>query len=361
MFANWASRLPRIQSEYSIDHSVIGLILLMHGIGAVIAMPVTGWLINKHGSRIITSISAYFFGIFFMTIAWAPVSWTLCIPFFLMGVSTGILDVAMNAQAVKAEQILAKPIMTMFHALFSIGMVCGGLTGVLFTSLETGLKNHFGLMGVFSLLLLAFASRFLIRDHSTSGDSAAKVFAWPRGPIIGLGIIAFCCMMGEGAMSDWSTIYMKDILESSKTIQGFGLTAFAAMMTFGRLFGDKGRGIFGDRKMMLFGSFISITGMILVLLAISPAIAILGFGLVGLGLSNIVPIVYSLAGSFPGVAPGVGIAMSTTIGYSGFMMGPAIIGYLSDLFNLRIALIFLAILFIMMLLMILKYADHSRS
>lgn len=354
IFSNWAARIPRIQSDYGLDNKALGFVLLAHSIGAFIAMPITGWLINKYGSRKITLISGLFFPLFYSLIPFAPNFFIVLLPFFLMGAATGVMDVAMNAQAVFIEKDLGKPIMTMFHALFSIGMVAGGLSGGLFTTLETDLLLHFAVTGTVSLGILLFSSMYLFPDESNAIEDEV-MFAWPKGPIVGLGVIAFCCMMGEGAMTDWSTNYMKNIVSVSINWQTSGLIAFASLMTLGRLVGDRGRTLIGDRLMMIIGSISSILGMMLIVTLLHPLLVITGFGLVGLGLSNIVPIVYSLAGTYPGIKPGVGIAMSTTIGYSGFMIGPPIIGFLADSFDLRIALVALGILLVVMFGLVVRY------
>lgn len=355
IFASWAARLPRLQEDFAFDNKLLGFVLLAHSIGAFIAMPITGWLINIKGSRYVTSVSGYLFPFFFMMIPFVPERLLVFVPFFLMGAATGIMDVAMNAQAVEVEKEVGKPIMTMFHALFSIGMVVGGLLGSFFISMDASLTQHFVVIGICGLMVLLIASRYLLPDTIQEDNSDEVLFALPKGPIVGLGIIAFCCMMGEGAMSDWSTNYMKHIVGSTKDFHAFGLIGFAAMMTFGRLFGDKGRALYGDRTMMLGGAVFSLFGIVLILTLFHPFLVIIGFGLVGLGLANIVPIVFSLAGSFPGIKPGMGIAMATTIGYAGFMFGPPVIGFLADQYDLRVALVLIALLFIIMTTLVYRY------
>ncbi len=355
IFASWAARLPRLQEDFVFDNKLLGFVLLAHSIGAFIAMPITGWLINIKGSRYVTTVSGYFFPLFFIVIPFVSERLLVFVPFFLMGAATGIMDVAMNAQAVEVEKEEGKPIMTMFHALFSIGMVVGGLVASLFISIDASLAQHFVIIGICGFVVLFTASRYLFNDIIQTNLSDEVLFALPRGPIVGLGIIAFCCMMGEGAMSDWSTNYMKHIVGSAKDFHAFGLIGFAAMMTFGRLFGDKGRAWYGDRSMMLGGAVLSMIGIVLILSLIHPVLVIVGFGLVGLGLANIVPIVFSLAGSFPDIKPGMGIAMSTTIGYAGFMFGPPAIGFLADQYDLRLALVLIAVLFIIMTSLVYRY------
>ena len=183
IFANWASRIPQIQNDFGLDNKALGLVLLVHSIGAFLGMPVTGWLIAKWTSRWITTISAFFFVLFFMSITWVPMSgFWIYVPFFFMGASTGIMDVAMNAQAVSVEKDLGKPIMTMFHALFSIGMVVGALIGGFFTSMNTELIHHFLIVGSIGVLATIILSRFLFPDKAAKGDDV--LFAWPKGPII---------------------------------------------------------------------------------------------------------------------------------------------------------------------------------
>lgn len=168
-------------------------------------------------------------------------------------------------------------------------------------------------------------------------------------------------MMGEGAMSDWSTNYMKHEMGAVSGTEAFGLIAFAGMMTVGRLFGDTTRAKIGNYKLLMSGGWIALVGMAFILSGRHLVIVILGFGLVGLGLSNIVPVVYSMAGSFPNIAPGVGIAMSTTIGYMGFMIGPPVIGFVADLFTLRIGLAVTAVLLIIMISLIARfYSIHQN-
>ncbi|MFT4567738.1 MAG: MFS family permease [Saprospiraceae bacterium] len=354
IFANWATRLPQLQTGYDLEHDTLGFILLSHAIGAFIAMPITGWLIGNYGSIKITILSGMLFPLFFVIIPWMPSYYFLFLPFLFMGAATGVMDVAMNAQAVLVEKQLGKPVMTMFHALFSIGMVVGGLCGGYFATQNIGLKEHFGIIMIIGLPILLFTGRYLYRDQPDVKPEKVR-FVLPKGVIVGLGVIAFCCMMGEGAMSDWSTLYMKDVVQAPLSWQTFGLTGFAAAMTVGRLFGDNGRIIIGNRKMMIYGAILSLFGMGFILYGTSPVLVIVGFAGVGLGLSNIVPIVYSLAGTTPGIPSGEGIAMATTIGYSGFMFGPPLIGWVADISSLWYSLAMLTGLFGVMMVLVLRY------
>jgi len=297
--------------------------------------------------------------LFLMLLPQMPEWYFLFIAFFGIGVSNGIMDVAMNAQAVEVEKVWQRSIMTFFHAMFSVGMIIGALVGGICVSRDVDVSTHFTAVGVLTLVVMGLSARFLLSDHQENTSEEEIFFAWPKGAIIGLGVIAFCCMMGEGAMADWSAIYMEKIVEVKKSLQVAGLIAFTGLMAAGRFVGDYGRNTFGDKWMMTTGAIISLAGIGLILSLAHPYVVILGFGLVGLGLSNIVPIVYSLAGNYPGIPPGMGIAMATTIGYTGFMAGPPLIGFVADSSNLRMALGLLAVLFIIMAFLVITFRSKD--
>lgn len=346
--ANYFSRLPRIQDHFSIDNGTIGVVLLSASFGALIAMPFTGWLIIRNGSRKIGLFSSYFYCASVPFIPFAPdLAWLIAI-FFLIGIATGMMDVSMNSQAVMIEQRLGKPIMTSFHAFFSIGMMLGALAGSLFTRLDTSLAAHFVIIGVVSVITVFISRYYLIADAPAHRASEGPAFRLPNTAMVGIGIIAFCSMLGEGAMADWSTNYMENIAFSSKALAPIGLSAFAFAMTIGRVFGDGARIRFGDRRLMIICGLISSAGLALSIAVPAPAFVITGFFIVGIGLSVIVPIAYSVAGSAKGLPPGVGLAMVTTVGYSGFLFGPPVIGFLADLFTLRLALLLVLLLFLAM-------------
>jgi predicted MFS family arabinose efflux permease len=274
---------------------------------------------------------------------------SLIILYIFIGISTGMLDVAMNAQAVMVERAYNKPIMTSFHAFFSIGMALGAWCGALFTDLKIELSHHLTIVCGLSLFFVIWVRRNLIEDKpDIAATSEGPLFRMPNKALLSVGIIAFCCMMGEGAISDWSVNYMENIALSPKAIAPIALSAFATAMTLGRLFGDRFRGWWGDTKLIAYGGLISTGGLALALLLPTPYVAIGGFFLVGLGLSTIVPITYSIAGNTKDLPSGVGLAMVTTVGYSGFLFGPPIIGFLADTSSLRIALLVIAALFVVM-------------
>jgi MFS family permease len=359
ILANWVSRLPRIQELYSADNGTIGLVLLGLSIGAVTIMPFAGWAIIKNGSRKITLVALIMYCIIVPLIPYMGYIPALIGLYFFMGLFTGVLDVAMNAQAVMIEQQYKKPIMTSFHAFFSIGMALGAWCGALFAELNVELVLHFSTIVLFSLIGVAWASRNLIYDKpDPSLKHDGPLFRLPNRALVSIGIITFCCMLGEGAMSEWSVNFMENVALSAKTTAPIALSAFATAMTIGRLLGDRMRTHFGDPKMIMAGGALATVGLLAALIIATPMVSIAGFFLVGLGLSTIVPIAYSISGHTKDLPPGVGLAMVTTVGYSGFLIGPPVIGFIADWQTLRIALAVVAVLFVIMTMLAFRYKQN---
>jgi MFS family permease len=348
LFANYISRIPRIQSTYRLDNSGIGMLLMAAAVGALLAMPFTGWLIVGHGSRRISVVSGLLFCGIVPFIGLMPNAWMLGALFFAMGLATGTMDVAMNAQAVLVEEAFRRPIMSFFHAIFSAGMMLGAGAGSLFTRFEASLKVHLGIIAFFGLLLTSWAITHLVHDGRYPEPGENSLFRLPEASLAGIGMIAFCCMLGEGAMADWSTNYMLRIAEAKPAFAPMGLAAFSLAMMIARFLGDTVRARLGDRTLLIRSSLLATTGLGLALLLPYPEVVVLGFLLTGLGLSVIIPIAYSTAGKAPGLPPGAGIGMVATIGYAGFLFGPPIIGFLADWQNLRMALLFTLLLFVLM-------------
>jgi MFS family permease len=349
IYANWLSRLPRIQEQYDADNGTIGLVLLALALGAFAAMPFTGWIIIKRGSRMVSLVSLLIYCVLTPFIPFMLNVPSLILLFIFMGVSTGMLDVAMNAQAVMVERKYQKPIMTSFHAFFSIGMALGAWCGALFADLSVELASHLIIISAFSLVFVLWVRRNLIQDKpDISMVPEGPLFRMPNRALLSVGVIAFCCMIGEGAISEWSVNYMENIALSPISVAPIALSAFATAMTLGRLFGDRFRSRWGDTRLIVFGGLLATAGLTAALAIPVPYIAITGFFLVGLGLSTIVPITYSIAGNSKDLPSGVGLAMVTTVGYSGFLFGPPVIGFLADASSLRIALVFVVVLFVIM-------------
>lgn len=350
LYANWAARLPELQAHYQISNAELGSLLFTMALGAVVAMPFAGWLVTQKGSERTTQIAAWLYVCLIPLLAMAPGFSGALLVFFLLGVTSGSLDVSMNGQSVYVERRYGRPIMSSFHAVFSIGMALGAGTGALGARFHLSLPWHLALAALVCCLIIAWAGFHLITTPRSGGGSGG--FVWPTKAVLPLGIIAFCCMTGEGAMADWSAIYLKTVVGAAESFSALGVGAFGAAMTLGRLFGDRFTEHFGKQKLLQYNSLLALAGLSLALLWPGEWSSLAGFFLVGLGLANIVPIVYSSAGNTPGVEPSVGIAMATTIGYAGFFVGPPAIGFLADEFGLRVGLAMVLGLFLLMWLLV---------
>lgn len=361
MYANWTARLPEIELFYDLSHAQLGTILLTVAIGSVVAMPLAGYLNNKFGSQRMTIIGGLCLCALAPFMVLLPDLRVLYGAAFLIGASGGTLDVSMNGQAVEVERNWSKSIMSSFHATFSIGMVLGAGAGALAAKLNISLFHHVLGAAVLGGLFLIIASKFLIDDYAaTQADEESDAgFIFPTTAILPVAIIAFCGMTGEGSLIDWSALYMNEVVGASTSISALAFGTFGGAMTIGRLLGDRYIDKYGSRKILLSGSVLSFSGLVLAILFPSQLLTFVGFFVVGLGLSNIVPIAYSLAGNTPEVKPAVGIAMATTIGYSGFFIGPPIIGYLADAFDLRVALCFTLVLFCVMYVVVYSRDESS--
>lgn len=351
LYTNFVSRLPRIQDIYDLSNGELGVLLLVASIGAVLAMPFSGWLIMKNGSKKLTWLAGIAFCLVVPLIPIVKLPMFLAGVFFLLGVQTGIMDVSMNAQAVFVEEKKGKPIMASFHAVFSAGMMLGAGCGALFVKTGLPLLYHFLIIVLFCMVLILWGKQFLVEDkqEQPKEKEEGSAFRMPSRALWGIGLIAFCCMLGEGAMADWSTIYLEKVVKSPEALAPIGLAAFSLAMMLGRFGGDWARAYFGDKRLMLLASVIAIGGLSLTLGWLSSYAAIIGLFITGIGLATIVPIAYSTAGKSTELSPGVGIAMVTTIGYTGFLFGPPIIGFLADEVGLRMGLGFVLLLFLMML------------
>jgi MFS family permease len=207
---------------------------------------------------------------------------------------------------------------------------------------------HFTIISVISLISILIARYYLVHDKPQIKTTEEPAFRLPNAAMVSIGVIAFCSMLGEGAMADWSTNYMENVAMADHALAPIGLSAFAVAMTIGRIFGDGARVKFGDRSLMVACGLIATLGLSIAIISSQPLIVIAGLFIVGIGLSTIVPIAYSIAGHTKDLPPGVGLAMVTTVGYSGFLFGPPIIGFIAQWESLRIALGFVAVLFLVM-------------
>ena len=256
---------------------------------------------------------------------------------FIFGFGGDLLNISMNVQAVNVEKTLARSIMSSFHAVFSIGFMLGAALGGVFSTQAIVPAIHLSVMGIFTFLIGLSTYSFLFKQDQQSNTNQ-PLFALPDKSLILLSIICFCGMLCEGAMADWSVLYYKQVLKNPTGFVTAGFTAFSVAMVLGRLGGDVLVSKIGLRKTLIFNCLLLVFGMSLALVLPIAGLVVFGFGITGLGLSTIVPLIYSQAGHSKTMSAGVALAAISTVGIGGFLIGPVIIGYISEFTSLRTAL-----------------------
>ncbi|ADO70601.1 MFS transporter [Stigmatella aurantiaca] len=327
-FASWVPHIPTVQTRLGLSTAVLGLALLGVALGALVAMPITGMLVARWGSRAVTLASSLLFCPLVALPVRAPSLPLLVVALVCFGAANGAMDVAMNAHAVAVERQLGKTVMSSFHALFSLGGLTGAGSSILLLSWGLTPSMHMTGAALLGLGVVLGASRFLLPASADEGGSAHS-FALPRGPLLLMGFVTFLVLMVEGAMADWSAVYLRQSLGTEVGLAGAGYAVFSLAMTAGRLTGDRLVSGLGPEKLLRSGALLATGGLGAALLLHHPVAALIGFGCVGLGLSNLIPVLFSAAGRTPGVPSGVGIAAVSTTGYGGFLVGPPLIGLLA--------------------------------
>ncbi|MFM7839658.1 MAG: MFS transporter, partial [Chitinophagaceae bacterium] len=270
--------------------------------------------------------------------------WILSIGLFFFGFWGDVLNIAVNTQALQVqEDYYVKPLMSSFHGLWSLGALTAAFAGGMLMQWDISVQAHFtGVALCLSVLAGALHSLLILRDKPR--EQHQQLLAWPDRSLWLLGGICFCCALCEGAMADWSSLYYKQTLRNIQQISTTGFTAYALLMTAGRFLGDGLVTRLGYRGILFLNSCLIVTGLSTAIFFPSPWVVVLGFGLVGFGVSTIVPIVYTLAGRSSTLAPSVALAAVSTVGFSGFLIGPPLIGFLAHAISLRWALLGVALL-----------------
>jgi len=343
-FASWVVRIPAIQEKLALSEGLLGLALLGIAMGSLVSMPPAGWLVSRSGSRPVVVVTALLVSLALTPLALAPDLASLVSALVLLGAASGALDVSMNAQAVAVEKRYGRPIMTSFHAAFSFGGLAGAASGGLAASFEVGPLPHLSAVAVLSAATALAAYRYLLPASADVGRHGAPAFARPTRALLGLGIISFCVLLGEGAMADWSAVYLEGTLETGPGFAAAGYAAFSLAMALGRLFGDGLTQRLGPARLVRLGGALAAVGLGSALAIGEPYITLAGFACAGAGFSIIFPAALSAAGRTKGMAAGPALAAVSTAGYFGFLIGPPTIGLIAEALGLGAALYIVVLL-----------------
>ena len=332
----WAPLVPFAKARLALGEADLGLLLLCLGAGSLMAMPVTGLLASRFGCRVVVLVSGAFVCLVLPGLAMAPTPMLLGATLFAFGAALGTLDVAMNVQAVIVERESGGALMSGFHGLFSVGGFIGaGLMALMLWAGMTPVGASVAVSLLVALSLLAGAPH-LLREPD-AGEGHGSMFVVPHGAVIFIGVLCFLCFLAEGAILDWSALLLTSEQGMDATRAGLGYAAFAAAMTVGRLTGDRVVSRLGGKRVLLLGGLCSAAGFFVAVLAPSAPLALVGFLLVGLGASNVVPILFTAAGNQSAMPAGLAIGAITTLGYAGILAGPAVIGFVAHAVSLNLA------------------------
>jgi len=335
--AAWAPMVPYAKARLGLDDAQLGLMLLAFGGGSMASMPFVGWLSHWFGNRRVIVASGWLLCLALPVLALAPNVAVLTAALLYFGVMLGAVDVAMNAHAVEVERRDGRVLMSGFHGLFSLGGLAGaaGMSALL----ALGLPLPLAALAVSALLAaLVLHLRGGLLPNVGGAAAGHAPFRMPHGAVLLLGLLCFVSFMAEGSMLDWSAVFLRDFRGFAPSAAGIGYACFSVAMALGRLTGDRLIQRIGPVWAVRAGAGLAATGFALAACVPWPGAALAGFVLVGLGASNIVPVMFSAAGRLPGSSPAIAIAAVTMLGYAGLLSGPALIGFISRLASLPLAL-----------------------
>jgi MFS family permease len=342
-FASWASRIPDIKSHLKLSDGGLGAVLFALPVGLMVSLPFSGWLVHRFGSRKMVLLSALLYPLILSTIGLVQETWHLVVVLFVFGLMGNLYNIAVNTQAVSLEVLYGRSIMASFHGIWSLAGFTGAFIGTLLINIRLSPFTHFCIITGTALLLVSLLYRNTLQQD-INADTDSPLFAKPDATLLKLGLIALCCMVCEGAMFDWSGVYFQKVVQAPKGLVTLGYTAFMSTMAGGRFAGDKLVTRLGTLRMLQLSGLVIASGLAIAISFPTLVIATLGFMLVGIGVSSVVPLVYGVAGKSTVFSPGVALAAVSTIGYLGFLAGPPMIGFIADLASLRWSFALIAVL-----------------
>ena len=337
--ATWVSRIPTIQAALRLNNGVLGLTLLSGAVGAVSTIPFAGWLVTRYGSRRASAASSIAFGLAVVPPSLANNAVALSAALLIYGAVAAAMDVSMNAHGVDVEKAMRRPTMSRFHGMFSLGGMAGASIGGFAAAHGATPLLHFATAALICLVAVLIVRPMLLDVREDRGLTSHRLPLRDIPRVLwALSAIGFCILLSEGAMADWSAVYLKQVLKAGPGIAAAGYAVFSAAMAIFRLLGDLITSQLGPLRTVRAGSLVAACGLFSALCMTRPAFAMPGFAAAGAGFSVIIPLVFGSGERVDRISAGAGIATVTGIGYIGFLVGPPVIGFLSQLLTLRYAL-----------------------
>ena len=342
-FASWASRIPDIKSFLNLSEGELGTILFALPIGQLSAMPFSGKIVTRFGSRKVLLFALPFYAFSLTNIGLAEHPWQLALGLYLFGICGNFSNISINTQGVYTEQIFKKAIMGSFHGSWSLAGFCGALVGLVMMAFHLTPYQHFlivfAIVGV--IIFINYRNLAKVKVVKPKTFELKPRFGKPDSSLVWLGVIGFCCMASEGIMFDWSGVYFKDIVKAPGALVILGYTSFMITMASGRFLSDILVRKFGAKKILLISGVTISVGLYTAVIFPFLIPSTLAFMMVGFGVSNVIPIVYSTTGRISSIPTGEALTIVTGISFLGFLMGPPIIGHIAELTSLRYSFAFI--------------------
>ena len=342
-FSTWAARIPDIQAKFQLSEGQLGTILLCLPLGSMLGLPIAGWSVHNFGSRIVILFGSFAYALTLPLIGLASATWMIVPVLVVFGMLGNIMNISLNTQALGLEDQMGKSILASFHGLWSMAGFTGAGLGAGLIFLKFSPAGHFAVVTCISILIVLFSQKFIIKDKRDSEDGGGLVLKRPDDLLLRIGLIAFLGMMIEGCMFDWSGVYFKKIIAVSPEYVSLGYVCFMGAMASGRFITDKAANRFGRIPVLQVSGLSIFIGLVLSVVFPTMYIAAFGFLLVGFGVASIVPLSYGIAGRSKLYSPSVALALVSTISFFGFLLGPPLIGFVADLFDLKVSFALVAV------------------
>jgi|TARA_B000000477_G_scaffold112143_1_gene106713 MFS family permease len=345
VFGTWASRIPAIVDFHDLSPGSLGLLIFLAGLSAVIAFSIFGRAADRYGAAFITKrATLLLIPLTLIFIAYANSIWMLVFAVIFFGAIHGGDDVAMNAWAAEVEREYTRPVMSSFHAMWSLGAGIGAGLGSLLAFYEVGFKNHFSLISIIIFVLALSAAFVPFESQKNKKEANSPFISIPKGSLLPVATITFFASLSEGAVADWSAIFLKSVASLNDGNAALGFTVFSVCMFSMRLLGDRISFILGPATAARYSGLVALTGSIILLVSDSFLLLLLGFGLIGLGIAVIIPLAFSRAGNDETISQGTAIASIATLGYGGMLLGPLFLGLIAEITSIKTSFLILPIM-----------------
>ena len=345
LFGSWASRIPAISNFHNLSPASLGLLIFLLGLSAVVAFSAFGRAADKFGASFVTKLaSCTLLPLTLIFIAYANSIWTLVAAIIFFGAIHGGIDVAMNAWAAEVERKSKRPLMSSFHAMWSLGSGIGAGFGVLLTTHKFGVEAHFTIISVVVFLITLSILAIPFQSETKQKNKDAPFISIPKGPLLAVAFITFFASLGEGAVADWSAIFLIDVASVEEGTAALGFAAFSICMFSMRLMGDKIVSIIGPSKTARYSGLVALIGATILITFESFIPLVIAFSLIGLGIAIIIPLAFSRAANDKNISQGTAIASIATLGYGGMLIGPLFVGFIADATSIKTSFLIFPIL-----------------